>query len=137
MTEYPKSSTSQNIYKQIFNEILSHYTHSTKIYTDASKTNLNVGITLICGEESVTYKAMLLCSIYSAKAFAIVKTLDYALKKGYNDFIILSDSLSTIISIKNMINPTDMAKLIHNLIALHYDKSNTCKIDVDPWPFLD
>lgn len=32
-----------------------------------------------------------------------------------------------------MFNPTDMAKLIHNIIALHYDKGNTVKLISRPW----
>lgn len=88
--DYPKSSTTLIIYKQKFNEI-SHYTHSTKIYTDSFKINFNVDIAIICSEKKLTYKIMFQCSIYFTEAFAIFKTT-VILSKNNIMTTILSDS---------------------------------------------
>lgn len=65
--------------------------------------------------------------IFSAKAFAIHKALEFTLEKQFRDFTIQSDSLSVLISSKNTYNPLDATKFIRNLIVQPNDKGNVVR----------
>jgi len=128
LAELPKNSTSSQVYIQNFKSTISQYSNYTEIYTDASKSENNVGIAIIHKDEVITYKLPTECSIYSAEAIAILKAFEYALGKQNQNFIILSDSLSAISSIANTHKPNDIAKKIHLLISSHLSKGNAVKI---------
>jgi hypothetical protein len=98
LAELLKNSTSSHVYIQNFKNTILQYHNYTEIYTDASKSKNNVGITIIHKYQVITYKLSTECSIYSAEAIAILKALEYALEIQNQNFIILSDSLSTISS---------------------------------------
>lgn len=70
------------------------------MYTDASKINKNVGVAIICAENTITYKSLPQCSIYSVEAFVVIKALEFALNWVFHNFTILIDSLSTMTSIE-------------------------------------
>jgi len=78
--ELPKNSTSSHVYIQNFKNTISQYPNHTEIYTDASKSKNNVGIAIIHKDQVITYKLSTECSIYSAKAIAILKAFEYALE---------------------------------------------------------
>jgi len=128
LAELPKNSTSSQIYIQNFKNTISLYSNYTEIYTDASKSENNVGIAIIHKDEVITYKLPTKCFIYSAEAIAILKAFEYALGKQNQNFIILIDSLSAISSIANTHKPNDIAKKIHPLISSHLSKGNVVKI---------
>ncbi|XP_025208144.1 uncharacterized protein LOC112603670 [Melanaphis sacchari] len=129
ITSLSKNTTSSHIYIQEFKNILDQYSNFIKIYTDASKTESNVGIAIIYNDvEEITYKLSVECSIYTAEAIAILKALEYSLDKQNNNFVILSDSLSSIISIANTLKPNDISKKIQLAISAHQAKGNVVKI---------
>ena len=128
LATFPKNSTSPQVYIQNFKNTISQYSNYTEIYTDASKSENNVGIAIIHKNEVIRYKLPTECSIHSAEAIAILKALEYALEKQNHNYIILSDSLSTISSIANTHKPNDIAKKIHLLISSHLSKGNAVKI---------
>ncbi|XP_060863243.1 uncharacterized protein LOC132939856 [Metopolophium dirhodum] len=129
LTSLPKNTTSSQIYVQEFKNILDQYSNFIKIYTDASKAESNVGIAIIYNDvEEITYKLSVECSIYTAEAIAILKALEYSLEKQNNNFVILSDSLSSIISIANTHKPNDISKKIQLAISAHHVKGNVVKL---------
>lgn len=109
LTELPNNTTSSHIYIQEFKNTLDQYSNFIKIYTDASKTESNVGIAIIWNDEvEIPYNLSVYCSIYIVEAIANLKALEYSLEKQNNNFVILSDSLSSIISIANTHKPNNI-----------------------------
>jgi hypothetical protein len=54
-------------------------------------------------------------SMYTAEALAIFKAIKYTISEiNNNNITIYSDSLSTLTSLKNIQNPTEVVRKIHN-----------------------
>ena len=103
LTKHEKSSTNELVYKQLFSELMSDFTDYEKIYTDGSKFADAVGAASVTGPGyKKVFKARLpsCSSIFSAE----VKALQLALKMVYQSkrkkFLILSDSLSSLMAIQ-------------------------------------
>ncbi|XP_029344845.1 ribonuclease H1-like [Acyrthosiphon pisum] len=96
-------------------EILSSKQQHALIYTDASIVENRVGMAIIHGDTHIQWKLSNKCSIYTAEALAILKAIEFATNKvEANQIIILSDSLSSLMSIQNHWKPTDLARKILN-----------------------
>lgn len=124
LTKLPKGSTSQATYKARLNRLLKNYPNSFRIYTDASKIKNNVGIAIVSNKDTYTYKLSSDYTSCEAEAVAILRALDYALAENFNDYIILSDSLSTISCIQNINTASDVVNSILCLIHAHQLKGN-------------
>jgi len=68
-----------------------------------------VGIAIVFKNTNLTFKLPNECSIFSAEALAILKAIEIINTTVHTNFLILSDSLSAINSIKNNSNPSDIA----------------------------
>jgi ribonuclease HI len=104
------------MYRNVFQNTLQKYPNYKHIYTDASKTDQNVGISIITENSSSSYKLPPECSIYTAEALAIYKALQNIIinkETSHNKYLILSDSLSSLTGVNNLTNPSDIFKLIH------------------------
>lgn len=115
ITEYKKNNTNPNIYKNLFQGIIQKYPDRKHIYTDASKTTDSVGIAIVAENTITTYKLPPECSIYTAEALAIYNaTLHIIQNKDTtpNNYLVISDSLSSITRIQNITHPSDISKLI-------------------------
>jgi len=124
LTKLPRGSTSQATYKARLNSLLQNYPHSFRIYTDASKIQNNVGIAIVSNKDTYTYKLSSDYTSCEAEAVAILRALDYALAENFNDYIILSDSLTTISCIQNINTASDVVNSILCLIHAHQLKGN-------------
>jgi len=124
LTKLPRASTSQATYKARLNSLLQNYPQSFRIYTDASKIQNNVGIAIVSNKDTYTYKLSSDYTSCEAEAVAILRALDYALAENFNDYIILSDSLSTISCIQNINTASDVVNSILCLIHAHQLKGN-------------
>lgn len=65
----------------------------------------------------MTYKLPTECSIYTAEALAVYKAVLYLLqntKTTPDDYLIISDSLSSITEIQNTTHPSGISKLIYD-----------------------
>jgi hypothetical protein len=104
------------MYRNIFKNTLQKYSNYKHIYTDASKTDQYVGISIVTEDSTTTFKLPPVCSIYTAEAIAIYKAIVQNMTiykdSSLNKYIILSDSLSSLTGINNMLNPTDISILI-------------------------
>lgn len=123
----PKSSIPPWIYQEYLEDILKCYPKCNQLYTDASKTPKGSGIAIVCDEDTITYKITSECTTNNAEAVAIEKALDYALFQGYKDFIILSDSLTTITCIKNQNKSTDIIENIFKLLLKHQKQGHSVR----------
>lgn len=115
LSEFSRSNTSSTVYKKHLFKILSKYPDSFKIYTDASRIQNKVGIAIVSAKECFSYKLSSDYTSNDAEAVAILRAIDYALTENLNEYVILSDSLSTIKSIKNKFVNSD---IIHSILCL-------------------
>ncbi|KAL4104315.1 hypothetical protein QTP88_019616 [Uroleucon formosanum] len=109
-----KQNTAPEIFKTHVHRILDKYKNFQKIFTDASKADNGVGISIILENQNLSFKLPNECSIFSAEALAILKAIEIVNTSAHTNFLILSDSLSALNSIKNKTNPSDIAILIQN-----------------------
>lgn len=116
LTKLPRLLTTQATYNVCLKKILQNYPNSFRIYTDASKIQNNVGIAIVSEKATFSYKLTSEYTSCDAEAVAILTALDYALNENYNDYIILSDSLSTIMCIQNL--NTDSSDVISSILCL-------------------
>lgn len=124
LANLPRILTSQAIYKAFLKNILRNYPNSFRIYTDASRIQNCVGIAIVSTKDTFSYKLASDYTSTDAEAVAILRALDYALTETYNDFVILSDSLSTISCIHNRNTSSDVIKSILCLLHAHQLKGN-------------
>ncbi|KAF0769812.1 Uncharacterized protein FWK35_00001706 [Aphis craccivora] len=116
ISEFKKENTNSIMYRNVFQNTLQKYPNYKQIYADVSKTDQNVGISIITENSSSSYKLPPECSIYTAEALAIYKALqNITINKetSCNKYLILSDSLGSLTGINNLTNPSDISKLIH------------------------
>lgn len=74
-----------------------------------------MGIAIVAENITITYKLPTECSIYTAEALAIYNAVLYILHNkeiAPNNYLIISDSLSSITGIQNTTHPSDISKLI-------------------------
>ncbi|KAL4112023.1 hypothetical protein QTP88_015872 [Uroleucon formosanum] len=119
-----KENTPPNIYKNVLKSNIEHLKDFQEIYTDASKNDEGVGIALVKNNLHTSFKLPPTCSIYTAEAVAILMAIKFVNKNENEKYIILSDSLSSLISIKNKINPSDIAIQIQNRLEEAKRKNN-------------
>ena len=114
-----KRLSDPNILKQNFYELRAQFHHYTEIYTDGSKANNRVSAAAVCLKETSSMR--LPDSIFTAEIVAIKLALNIILKRNPGNFLILSDSLSSLLAIANqqLLNPHICTLLedCHNLIA--------------------
>ncbi|KAL4149656.1 hypothetical protein QTP88_003548 [Uroleucon formosanum] len=126
-----KQNTAPEIFKTHVHRILDEYKNFQKIFTDASKADNGVGISIILENQNLTFKLPNECSIFSAEALAILKAIEIVNTSAHTNFLILSDSLSALNSIKNKTNPSDIAILIQNNLDKPNKKKKTNYTDMD------
>lgn len=94
-----KGSTSPDIYKSNFNEIVDHLKGYTHVFTDGSKSNDGVAAAAVIGNLSLTSCLSKYASIFTAEIVAISLALS-AIEEHYNDrFVIFYDSKSALQSL--------------------------------------
>ncbi|CAI6361413.1 unnamed protein product [Macrosiphum euphorbiae] len=125
LTKFKKVDTTPMIYKNHLNEILQDHKNANCYYTDASKSRKGVGIAITNHDLSIRFKLRESYSIYTAEAIEILNTVDHILLNHdhgnpHKSNLILSDSLSSLTSLKNSFNTTDIAKLILQKTSLAY-----------------
>ena len=103
LTKLDKGTTNELVYQQYFAEFIQLFPEHVQIFTDGSKSDAAVGAASVTGKGfTKVFKARLPCcsSIFSAE----LKALQLALKMVYQSkgkkFLILSDSLSSLMAIQ-------------------------------------
>jgi len=100
LSELKKDSTDIKTYKQHYLQIL-HNLSGEKIYTDASKSQAGVGVSVIWNIIKLIYKLSNISSIFTAESFAILRGIQLAIDSNIPKATIFSDSLSVINNITN------------------------------------
>ena len=96
-----KSETSPSEYEYRLNELLSDYVDYTRIYTDGSKIGEAAGAAAVLTPQVSNKRLPNHSSIFTAEARAILLALDMAQRRPNNRFLLLTDSLSCLQSMKN------------------------------------
>ena len=99
------------------------YKEYTKIYTDGSKINDRTGCAYVVNGTAYNVRLSRYSSVFSAELFAILKSLRYVKNSADSKFIIFSDSLSAIESIKNNKNKNALNIKINQILGSIHDKS--------------
>ena len=113
-----KTVTSPDIFKSALNEIKAEFHDHKPIYTDGSKDNDRVGCSVVSTIHTSKLRLPNNSSIFSAEVKAIDLALKFIDTVDNNKFIIFSDSLSALQSLrnKNIKNP-----LIAKVLQKHSD----------------
>ena len=123
LSELSKKHTPVPLFIQKFNEIKDDHSYCTPVYTDGSKDNDRVGCGAIINNLSIKQRLPSNASIFTAEATAIDLALDAITGSDDDHFIIFSDSLSVLLSLKNkkMDNPLILKLLqkLHHLSCAH------------------
>ena len=96
-----KSNTNPEIFKQLFYEFITSFLDHVQLYTDGSKEGSKVGCAMVSGPTLFQCRLPDSCSIFTAELRAILLALDFISGSHHDKFLILSDSLSSLQSIKN------------------------------------
>ena len=103
LTNFDKSLTNDLVYQQAYGEFISDFNEHEKIFTDGSKSADAVGAASVSGKDfSKVFKARLpnCSSIFSAEMKALCLALRMVYQARGEKFLILSDSLSSLIAIQ-------------------------------------
>ena len=114
-----KSSTSPIIYKKGFAELCSEFKGFIQIFTDGSKDDCAVGSAFISGNDiKYGFKLNDKCSILTAELYALLQALKFIkLNLTDKEFLICSDSLSSLQAIDALYSPHTLVQEIHSLLA--------------------
>lgn len=85
-----------------FNEMMAQYAYYQTIFTDGSKDEDGTASAVYMQGSEAQFKLANGSSIFSAEAFAILKALEIARDSNQQKFIICSDSLSVLTSLKDV-----------------------------------
>ena len=98
LNEHSKTKTHPSTYQEKFHNILQQHPDHLYVFTDGSKDNNKT----VCVAVFKQNKALPMeSSIFTAEAHAIDIALNIILKSKYKKFIIFSDSLSVLLSLRN------------------------------------
>lgn len=101
LTQYPKESTLPAVYKAAFKEAASKYLGYEKIWTDGSKGCDYVGCSIVTSSITKSWRLHDLSSVFSAELYAIQKAVKFVRKSEQINFLICSDSLSSLLALRN------------------------------------
>jgi ribonuclease HI len=96
---FGKSSTADIVFIQLFNHHRQMYCMYTPVFTDGSKCGRHVGLSYIIGDKVHSHKLHPAFSIFSAEILAIFKALENIKQYGKGNYLIYTDSLSTLLSL--------------------------------------
>ena len=120
MTEFDKRSTTPDIFRSKFREILPRYDGFCKLYTDGSKSNEQTASAYYTSFGTRAFRISNNASIFSAEIEAIRAVLNYIKVSWLDKFVIFSDSKSVLesIELQDSSNPLiiDMLQTVYKLI---------------------
>ncbi|GBO22075.1 hypothetical protein AVEN_85730-1 [Araneus ventricosus] len=98
---FNKSDTADIIYQQIFKEHRHQYRRFVPVYTDESKSADQVSLAVVFQNTVSSFRLSPACSIFTAEITAVLHALERISKSVQRGFIIYSDSLSVLNSLKS------------------------------------
>ena len=117
LSDISKKETQPAVFMEKYNTIKENFTNYTHIYTDGSKDGNRVGCAAIFKDTHLKQRLPDNASIFTAELKAIDLALDAVSESEDREFIIFSDSLSVLLSLKN--KKLDNPLIINVLHSLH------------------
>ncbi|XP_025419689.1 uncharacterized protein LOC112690014 [Sipha flava] len=121
-----KGNTAPQLFRNLFKEKTQNR-DQVLVFTDASKTENNIAFAIIINGSEYKFRLPTLNSIFTAEALTIQKVIHIIKEMPNNTFNILTDSLSTLLSIQN---PQKNNEITNNIINL---LNNTNKLITLTW----
>lgn len=112
LATYNKENTPHQEIRSHFTECISNFPDSIVIYTDGSRSSNGTGAAIFSTAYKQQYRLPLQCCIYNAELYAILEVLRYATQKKHTSFVICSDSLSALQSLKQIYSRHPLVQLI-------------------------
>ena len=126
LTKFKKDETPPKAYKKEYKKLLKTYPSHERIFTDGSKTKTSAGLAAVHvtnTDQTENIKNLPPdASIFSAEIGALEEALTLIKNSSKTDFLILSDSLSSLQALKQ-INPID-TRILHLKQNLHLQIQN-------------
>lgn len=102
LLNYPKNEYNKTVVTKAFLELINKtYKNYRTVYTDGSKTSDRVGSAIYTHSFSKSYLLHSTTSVFTAELFAISKAINFTLNQTHHKWIIATDSLSSIESLKS------------------------------------
>ena len=118
-----KTEVESHIFKNEFLEIKSNYKHYLSIYTDGSKQNEKVACSVISPNFTDSISLPDNSSVFTAEAKAIDIALYHIRDQSEKQFIIYSDSLSVLKSLKDLHHRNPLIQqILKNIITFQFQK---------------
>ena len=118
LSNHPKTTIDPSVLKNKFLELFESYKNYNPVFTDGSRANGKTGIGVAASNFQSSARLCDSASVYTAEACAILRALGYIEKSPKTKHIIISDSLSCLMAIKN----TDWASINIRLILNNLTK---------------
>jgi len=125
-----KESTPPEIFRAKYYEICDQYQDYCKLYTDGFMSGDQVGSAAICDTTTKTVRLPNGVSIFRAELYAITMALNIIYRKKENNFIIFSDSMSSLQAVKSFRLELD---LVYQIIKDYFHLTESGKRIVICW----
>jgi len=106
-----KDDTAPEIFRHNFNELCADYNHFTRLYTDLSKMGDGVASAVVWQKSCKTVRLPGNASIFRAELYAISLALNIIRRYRDKDFIIFSDSISSLQALSGFKLEIDLVQL--------------------------
>jgi ribonuclease HI len=120
LAAYTKGNTSAHVFKTLFIELLEVYRSYKPIYTDGAKSGTATAAAAVCAGSTKSLRLPTCSSIFTAEAYAVARALYMIGCSHQTNFLIVSDSLSTLTAIKHQQSSNPI--IIRILVKLHHLK---------------
>lgn len=117
LTKYKKSQIHPEILQKNFAQITAQYNHHTLYFTDASKNERSIGCAVHHSNNTIKTRLPNTCSVYTGELYAIKMALEQILVGKVAKSVICTDSLSSIMAIRNMYPKNILVKQIRDQIT--------------------
>lgn len=130
LAENPKNQTTVNVYRQMFNDLIYRkYENHKQIFTDGSKSDAGVGAAAVWEGGMSTATLPEDASIYTAELHAIYLASRHIEETQDNNFVIMSDSLSVLLSMNTInMNNAIVRRLQHVFDSLRSVGRQVCLV---------
>ena len=124
LSRFTKSDTGAEVFREEFELTKKKYSLSTFIFSDGSKDSLAVGAAACSGESTRQKKLNPCSSIFTSEASALLLALDIVEASSERHFVICSDSLSVLKSLKSFdILNTEILPVLEKINILAQQKT--------------
>lgn len=103
-SSYDKSSTAPTVFQQLFHYHRTQYSSYVPVFTDGSKSDGYVGCGIIFPSVTWGHRLHTCCSVFTAELMAISLSLQKISSSTQRNFIIYTDSLSSLETLSNFNN---------------------------------